>query len=105
MAEVTINKVVKEKGGKYVSIEVSATKDCIITHVSITGDFFAFPPEAIDEVEKCLRGKKAAKSLIDSIKRVISTAEFAGVSRERFLDLLAHVLEEVGRSCRASAGD
>jgi len=105
LAEVTINKVVKEKGGKYISIEVSATQDCIITHVSITGDFFAFPPEAIDEVEEYLRGKKAAKSLIDSIKRMISTSEFAGVSRERFLDLLAHVLEEVGRSCRASAGD
>ncbi len=105
MAEVTISKVIKEKGGKYISIEVSATQDCIITHVSITGDFFAFPPEAIDEVEKYLRGRKAAKSLIDSIKRLISTVEFAGVSREKFLDLLVHVLEEVGRSCRASARD
>ncbi|MCD6428511.1 MAG: hypothetical protein J7L12_02720 [Desulfurococcales archaeon] len=105
MAGVTISKVIKEKGGKYVSIEVSATQDCIITHVSITGDFFAFPPEAIDAVEKYLRGKKAVKPLIVNVKYLISDVEFAGVSREKFLDLLTRALEEVGKSCRASVGD
>ncbi|RLG74087.1 MAG: hypothetical protein DRO14_06070 [Thermoprotei archaeon] len=103
MAGVTISKVVKEKSGKYISIEIGASQDCVISHVSITGDFFAFPPEVIDEVEKYLRGKKAAKSLIDSIRLLVSTVEFAGVSREKFLDLLAHVLEEVSRSCEVSA--
>ena len=105
MAGVTISKVIKEKGGKCVSIEVGATRDCIITHVSITGDFFAFPPEAIDEIEKYLRGKKAVKPLIVNVKYLISDVEFAGVSREEFLDLLTRALEEVGKSCRASVGD
>jgi len=99
----TITRVVKEKGGKYVSIEVGTDKYCTINNARITGDFFAFPPEVIDEIEKYLKGRRVTRSLIETIMSLINSAVLLGVSREKFQSLLINVLEEVSKACKVNA--
>ncbi|MCD6278819.1 MAG: hypothetical protein J7J11_03960 [Desulfurococcales archaeon] len=96
-------KVIKEKGGKYVSIEVEVNGECVVKNARITGDFFAYPPEAVDNIEKYLAGKKVTPSLIEDMQTLVNNVVLAGVSRDRFQNLLTSALEEVMKACRKSA--
>ncbi|MCD6084724.1 MAG: hypothetical protein J7J20_04200 [Desulfurococcales archaeon] len=98
-------KVIKEKSGKYVSIEVEVSRECVVKVARITGDFFAYPPEAVDNIEKYLAGKKVTHSLIEDLRTLVNDAVLAGVGRERFQSLLTDVLEEVMKACRKSAAE
>ena len=95
-----VSKEYREKGGKYVNVEARITEDCRIEYVRITGDFFAYPPEVVDEIEEYLRGKELTETLIKNIEQLIDRVEFAGINKRGFLNLLFDALKEASKSCR-----
>ena len=59
----------KVPGGKTVKVEVW-TKEGRIDKVLISGDFFAYPPEALEELEGALAGVEASP---EAVRRVVET--------------------------------
>ncbi|MEM3791271.1 MAG: lipoate protein ligase C-terminal domain-containing protein [Candidatus Micrarchaeaceae archaeon] len=57
----------KIKGGKLVKVIVEGSKT--INDIKILGDFFAYPEEAIFELEKALKGKEIKKETIELLVR------------------------------------
>jgi lipoate-protein ligase A len=73
----------KVPGGKMIRIDVVFTKS--LEKVSITGDFFLFPEDALDEVEAALRGVDLPldpETITATIEEILRShkAELIGVS-------------------------
>ena len=64
----------KVPGGKFVRVRAYLTDDCSFTDLVVEGDFFAYPPDAIDGLAERVRGKALAESLkaIDEALKGIS---------------------------------
>ncbi len=78
--------VYKVPNGKLlkISIHYDNTKN-VITDIQITGDFFAYPEEAIELIEDAVRQTTLKKDhLLQTIQRVINKhhIEFIGVNAE-----------------------
>jgi len=56
----------KVPGGKTIKIEVEIVNK-VIERVMISGDFFAYPPSLIEDIESELEGKKAEFKTIERI--------------------------------------
>ncbi|MEM3484686.1 MAG: lipoate protein ligase C-terminal domain-containing protein [Candidatus Methanomethyliaceae archaeon] len=82
----------KVKGGKLIKVRVEE-EGGIIKEVKISGDFFVHPEDAIEEIEKALKGvhlSKVREALRDfAMRKTVRTVGFA-------LDDIADVIE--GRS-------
>lgn len=81
----------KVSGGKLVGIELEYGGS--ITGVKITGDFFIYPEESLQRIEKALVGLSASadrKEIIDRIARVVAEekAELIGVTPEAIADIM-----------------
>ena len=75
--------IYKVPGGKLLKIFISIdeSKSCI-NSIMITGDFFAYPEESIEELEQILKQKPLKKQeLVDTIESFIQThnVQFIGV--------------------------
>lgn len=82
---------VKVEGGKLVRVE--ATYDDVFEDVSITGDFFLEPPEALEEIESAIEGKNVDEddqSLINAIEEV--EADFIGFRPKHVVQALREVV-------------
>ncbi|MDD1775731.1 MAG: hypothetical protein LUP94_00075 [Candidatus Methanomethylicus sp.] len=81
----------KVKGGKLVKVSVRST-DGIIEKVTISGDFFAYPEEGIEQIEKELRGANISmvRSIIDS---AAGGVVFVGVNRGDLVEMVEECLE------------
>lgn len=79
-------KVIKSKGGKILEVllEVRGTR---IERVVISGDFMAFPPYSIDELERALVGK-GAEDVTEVVSRILRGVELVGVSEEEIADVI-----------------
>jgi small-conductance mechanosensitive channel len=81
-----LKSVYKIPNGKLLKIFLNYDeKNNKITEVNITGDFFAYPEEAIDILEEKLRNTKLEKAvLFDTIESVIreNQIEFIGLNSE-----------------------
>ena len=67
------NAVQKVKGGKLVRVE--ATFDTHLSEVTITGDFFLYPEEALEEIENTLKGAPLPlerEKLVAQIEKVVA---------------------------------
>ncbi len=88
----------KEPKGKYVSVELLVNDRCIIERLSITGDFFAFPQELIDEITLRSRGHNLINEKIDNlVVRILEGVEILGIRRDMLKNIILGVLRE-GRS-------
>ncbi len=91
---------IKEAGGKLVSIRVVVNKDGVIREFSITGDFFAFPPEVIDELCSSVVGLNVLKEdVVRVIEETLTRVVLVGVSKESLLELINSVINEIRESC------
>jgi lipoate-protein ligase A len=85
-----LKSVYKVPNGKLLKIFLDYDeKNNEITKVNITGDFFAYPEEAIDILEEKLRNIKLEKMvLLEAIESVIkeNKIEFVGVDSEGLTD-------------------
>lgn len=64
-------------------------KNHLINNISITGDFFAYPEEAIEKMEYELKNTKLEKNiLIEKIKNIIqeNKIEFIGLNADGLTD-------------------
>ncbi len=78
----------KVKGGKLVKCSLSL-KDGMIKHVKFTGDFFMYPEEKIEELEKMLEGVKCTKEDIkERIAPFFDSIELMGASMEDFVTVV-----------------
>ena len=91
------NKSITRKipGGKLVRMDVTFSDH--IEDVVITGDFFLYPEDALDELIKVIRGKSLpinAAELTRELNQTLETndAQFLGVSVNDLVSLLQEVL-------------
>ncbi len=87
--------VEKISGGKLVKLEVEY--DNLIRRVKITGDFFAYPEDVIEKIEKSLvdlPAKESESVLLFNIDNVINNekAELVGVSAIDIARLIRKVI-------------
>lgn len=82
----------KIKGGKMIKIEVELDKGRI-ANVVISGDFFAYPLGAIENIERSLKGKRAEKEEIKkTIDQFRGKCTIVGATFDDIVDLLAQTL-------------
>jgi hypothetical protein len=82
---------VKVPDGKLVKVE--AEFEDVFTDVSITGDFFVEPPEALQDIEDAVIGMDAGdfEDVVEAIEDV--EAEMIGFSPEDVVEALKKVVE------------
>ncbi|MEA2053976.1 MAG: lipoate protein ligase C-terminal domain-containing protein [Candidatus Thermoplasmatota archaeon] len=78
----------KVKGGKLLKCSLDI-KDGKIGKIKITGDFFMYPEEKIEELEKMLVGNDANEEKIKStVDEFFSGVTIFGASKENFVELV-----------------
>jgi len=82
--------IYKVPNGKLIKIFLDYDeKNHIINNINITGDFFAYPEEAIKKMEIALKNTKLEKdTLIEKIKNIIqdNQVEFIGLNADGLTD-------------------
>ncbi len=98
---IKLKKTYKEKGGKYLSISLLITEECIIKDAVIAGDFFAYPPEAIDELQSLLINKNVCDNDIpELINDILSNCEVVGIKSKIIYRILNELLIEGCSKCQ-----
>ncbi len=92
----------KVRGGKTVKVEVRV-EEGVIREVVISGDFFAYPPEAIEELERALVGASVeeAASVVRSFK---GRVQVVGASLKDFEELLVEAARHAEESAPKGEG-
>ncbi len=91
-----MNEGVAEKkvpGGKFVRVKAYLTDECKVTDIVIEGDFFAYPPDAVDELGDRVRGvfmKDALSVSRDALRGI----NFGGIDSETLLTLIEAALQK-----------
>jgi len=90
---------VEVKEEKVLSVYLEVDASCRVSKLVISGDFFAFPPELLDEAES-----KASGADLEGVVRVVGEyldrVVLVGVSRAKALEVLRRAVEEGLRRCR-----
>ncbi|HMR01141.1 MAG TPA: lipoate protein ligase C-terminal domain-containing protein [Candidatus Gracilibacteria bacterium] len=90
----------KIPGGKLVSVKMETTSNGAATHisnVSIYGDFFLHPEDAITHVEQALQGLSTESSIqifTQEIEKALAekSASFIGVTPENLAEIIVNAL-------------
>ena len=77
----------KVPGGKFVRVRAYLTDECRFTDLVVEGDFFAYPPETIDELGEAVRGKSLAEALV-ALDNVLEGVSLGGVDAEALRELV-----------------
>ncbi|NMC77049.1 MAG: hypothetical protein GYA60_07145 [Candidatus Methanofastidiosa archaeon] len=83
----------KRQGGKLIGVSFNYTNK-IFSGIKIYGDFFIFPEEEIERLEKTIEGKtysEISKSIEDFFS---SGIRFYGITREDLLELFKGAISE-----------
>ena len=91
---------VKQKGGKLLEAELEFDSSCRIVRAVISGDFFAYPPTAIDYIEQGLQGCETAECIRDVVHRAAQRSTFLGITHSDIEELLVNLW----RRCAGSKG-
>ncbi|MCD6474336.1 MAG: hypothetical protein J7K47_05485 [Thermoplasmata archaeon] len=81
----------KVKGGKLIkcTLELDEGK---IKRIKITGDFFMYPEDAIEKLEKALQGIQFdEKEISRKVKEALNGVELIGATMEDFVDVIINV--------------
>ncbi len=85
----------KVKGGKLVKCSLSV-KNGAIEHIKFTGDFFMYPEEKIEELEKMLEGVECTEEDIkERIAPFFDTVELMGASMEDFVAVVSMAIKNL----------
>lgn len=103
VSTVFVRKEVKEEGGKVFTVELSVDLKCRVLELKISGDFFAYPPEYVDHLEREASGRHVLE-LVNLVPRLLSRLVIAGVSREAVESLFKSVVDEVIVRCQEDSG-
>lgn len=98
-APLTFRRDVKEESGKVFTVELSVDSECRVLKLGISGDFFAYPPELIDRIERDAAGRPVSE-LVDLVSRGLRDLVLVGVSKEALVPLFRSLVEEATTRCR-----
>ena len=87
----SIHKVVRIPGGKTLEIIMTVNKDCRIADISISGDFFVYPPEALEMLERELRGCSNTDCIASVVSRTSKAAEALGFNWEQLVEAITRL--------------
>jgi lipoate---protein ligase len=77
------------KSKKLIKISLEYTDSKIISSIRITGDFFLYPEETLDQIEASLIGKKMDRNSIkETIEKCLSHSEAFGFDPESLTDAI-----------------
>ena len=82
------------KSKKLIKISLEYTDSKIISSIRITGDFFLYPEETLDQIEAGLIGTKIdRKSIKETIENCLSHSEAFGFDSESLTDAIMGCLQ------------
>jgi len=82
------------KSKKLIKISLEYTDNKIISSIRITGDFFLYPEETLDQIEARLIGTKIVrKSIKETIENCLSHSEAFGFDSESLTDAIIGCLQ------------
>ena len=85
------------KSKKLIKISLEYTDSKIISSIRITGDFFLYPEETLDQIEARLIGTKIdRKSIKETIENCLSHSEAFGFDSESLTDAIIGCLNSDG---------
>ena len=85
------NNIYKSK--KLIKISLEYTDSKMISSIRITGDFFLYPEETLDQIEASLIGTKIdRKSIKETIEKCLSHSEAFGFDSESLADAIVGCL-------------
>lgn len=87
----SIHKVVRIPGGKTLEIIMTVDKDCRIADISISGDFFVYPPEALEILERELQGCSNTYCIASIVGRTSKGAEPLGFNWEQLVEIITRL--------------
>ncbi|RUM48103.1 MAG: hypothetical protein DSY37_00535 [Hyperthermus sp.] len=93
--------VIREKHTKTITVEARVSGECRLEDVKITGDFFIYPPEALEEYERLLRGCENAECYLNAAAIMERTAEAIGFDWRLVSERIIKALE---RYCSPGQG-
>ncbi|NOZ89611.1 MAG: biotin--protein ligase [Crenarchaeota archaeon] len=80
--------------GKTVTISLAVDEQCRVAEARVTGDFFVYPPEALEAFERRLRGCSSAEC-IEEAQRVLEEAETLGFSPAEVVEKVLSLYREL----------
>jgi lipoate---protein ligase len=87
------------KSKKLIKISLEYTEKKIISSIRITGDFFLYPEETLDQIEASLIGTKMDRNSIkETIKKCLTHSEAFGFDSESLTDAIIGCLNSNGNS-------
>jgi lipoate-protein ligase A len=87
------------KSKKLIKISLEYTDSKIISSIMITGDFFLYPEETLDQIEASLIGTKMDRNSIkETIEKCLSHSEAFGFDSESLTDAIIGCLNNDGNS-------
>jgi lipoate---protein ligase len=87
------------KSRKLIKISLEYTDSKIISSIRITGDFFLYPEETLDQIEASLIGTKMDRNSIkETIEKCLSHSEAFGFDSESLTDAIIGCLNNDGNS-------
>lgn len=93
---ISITRIIRPKGVKTVYIDASIdTNECRITRIQISGDFFLYPPEALDELEEGLRGCNSEECIYSAVDKFAEKTTAIGLDYDALKIALAEILRGV----------
>jgi lipoate-protein ligase A len=85
------------KSKKLIKISLEYTDSRIISSIRITGDFFLYPEETLDQIEASLIGTKMDRNSIkETIEKCLSHSEAFGFDSESLTDAIIGCLNNDG---------
>ena len=87
------------KSKKLIKISLEYTDSKIISSIRITGDFFLYPEETLDQIEASLIGTKMDRNSIkETIEKCLSYSEAFGFDSESLTAAIVGCLHSNGNS-------
>ncbi|WP_168371214.1 lipoate protein ligase C-terminal domain-containing protein [Pyrodictium occultum] len=90
----SMERVVRPPGGKTLEIALQLDDGCRVSQVSITGDFFVYPPEALEALEDALRGCSSTSCITKAVRQTAERAEALGFTWSQLAAALTRMYDE-----------
>uniref|UniRef100_A0A7C2FF87 ABC transporter substrate-binding protein n=1 Tax=Thermosphaera aggregans TaxID=54254 RepID=A0A7C2FF87_9CREN len=79
--------------GKTVKIDLALSEDCRVQEVIISGDFFIYPEESLEELEERLKGCGESVCIEDAFK-TLESSTLLGVNLEDVKRRIVEIVEK-----------